>query len=95
MRTTPCICAFLLALAIPLAGCGTSTPPVAGLAMIEHNPVALHNYTIAREYSATGRYELAREHFLLAYAAAGDDSPMQDALHRELKAVDLMIKTLR
>lgn len=89
-----------------LSGCGgifqDSSPPTGGapiagadIALTQHNPVSLYNYRTAREYSAQGRYELAKEHFLLAYAAAGDDVILRDMLARELESVDLMIRTLR
>lgn len=88
-----------------LAGCalfqGDATPPERGsrpgaaVALTRHNPVSIHNYKTARDYAAQGRYELAREHYLLAYAAAGDDVVLRDALTRELEAVDMMLHTLR
>lgn len=88
-----------------LSGCsifnGDSGPatgtayPGTGVALTAHNPVSLQNYRTARAYSAEGRLELAREHYLLAYAAAEDDFALRDALERELRAIDMMIKTLR
>lgn len=93
-------CMILLA----LSGCswfGGSSPsagnsrPGADVALTGHSPVSLHNYRTARMYSAEGRLELAREHYLLAYAAAEDDNELRAVLERELKAVDMMIKTLR
>lgn len=98
MRTfailTGCLCL--------LAASGCSGSPKAGnsrpgaeIAMTRHNPLSLYNYTLGREYSASGRYELAREHYLIAYAAAQDDAVLQDMLQKELKAVDLMIHSLR
>ncbi len=91
-------CIALLA----LSGCGKNTAPSegtaypgAGVALTSHNPVSLQNYRAARTYSAEGRLELAREHYLLAYAAAEDDAVLRCALERELRAIDMMIKTLR
>lgn len=83
-----------------LSGCaGTPSangrPRQATLITSEHNPVSLRLFASGREYSAAGRYTLAREQYLLAYAAAGDDPVLQDMLQQELKAVDLMIRTLR
>ena len=72
-----------------------SSHPNAAVALTGHNPVSLHNYKTARSYSMEGRLELAREHYLLAYAAAEDDLVLRDMLEKELKAVDMMIKTLR
>ena len=88
-------CAALFA----VAGCGSSSSGASradtGLALTVRNPISLENYRAAREYSSAGRYELAREHYLLAYAAAGDDAVLRGILQKELKAVDLMIRTLR
>lgn len=86
-----------------LLGCGAANTassagnsrPGAGIALTGHNPVSLQNYRTARIYAAEGRLELAREHYLLAYAAAEDDPALQDTLEKELRAVDMMIKTLR
>ena len=69
--------------------------PGAGVALTGHNPVSLHNYKTARAYSLQGRFELAREHYLLAHAAAEGDLALQNVLEKELVAVDKMIKTLR
>lgn len=84
-----------------IPGCGLfsssadkSARPGSGVALIRESPVSLHNYRVAREYAVSGRYELAREHYLLAYASA-EDAAVRDMLARELEAVDLMIRTLR
>ncbi|CAK7047490.1 MAG: hypothetical protein DELT_00889 [Desulfovibrio sp.] len=88
-------------LAFAVTGCGlfrsdtsNSARPGSEVALLTENPVSLHNYRTAREYASAGRYELAREHYLLAYAAA-DDVTVKDMLARELKSVDLMIRSLR
>ncbi len=95
--------AILLALPV-LSGCSgmkkafnsvAGAQPEADIATTEHNPVSLWNYRTAREYSTQGRFELAREHYLLAYAAAEGDPVLRDTLQKELHSVDLMIKTLR
>lgn len=76
-------------------GTPESSRPGAEIALTNHHPVSIQNYRAARSYSAEGRLELAREHYLLAYAAAEDDPPLRDLLERELRAIDLMIKTMR
>jgi len=87
-----------------LSGCGifkgadpseATTRPDMDVALTSHNPVSLQNYRTARTYSAEGRFELAREHYLLAYAAAEGDAVLRVTLERELRAIDMMIKTLR
>lgn len=94
-------CTALLA----LTGCGLfrsspsssagNTRPGANVALTAHNPVSLQNYKAARAYASEGRLELAREHYLLAYAAAEDDASLRLTLEKELRAVDMMLKTLR
>ena len=76
------------------SGTSKSSRPGSDVALVSENPVSLHNYRTAREYAASGRYELAREHYLLAYASA-EDATVKDMLAKELKAVDLMIRSLR
>jgi len=88
-----------------LPGCGLlrdntspkmgNSQPGAAVSLTGHNPVSLQNYKTARAYSMQERFELAREHYLLAYAAAEGDVVLQDMLEKELEAVDRMIKTLR
>lgn len=92
-------CAAILAASLLTAGCGPKSGGAssgsAEYVITPGNPLCLQQYTLAREYSAAGRYELAREHYLLAYAAAGDDALLRDMLAKELNAVDLMIRSLR
>ena len=59
-----------------------------------YTPDSIANYRLGREYASAGRYELAREHYLLALAASSDRD-MQEALVSELKSIDMMIKSLR
>lgn len=65
-----------------------------GVAVTQYSSDSLRNYKTARDYAAQGRYELAREHYLLALASASDPN-LQDALAQELESVDMMIKSLR
>ena len=58
-----------------------------------HSPTGLLNLQLARQYAAEGRFELAREHYLLALAASNDHN--RDSIAQELHATDMMIKTLR
>lgn len=86
---TPAILLLLASLALPaLAGCGRQ------VASVPESDEALHNWHQGRTYQAQGRYELAREHYLLALAAARSDD-VRDALTREVDVVDRQIKTLR
>ena len=105
MRTTAILIPCFLTLALALAGCAskeepasvgnTHTAPEANVALTVHNPISLLNYRQARTYAAQGRYELAREHYLLAYAAAEGDGALRGMLQREIKGVDMMLRTLR
>lgn len=63
-------------------------------------PVPLHNSNtewhvqVGRDYAAQGRYELAREHLLMALAS-NSDPYMRGMIAHELKSVDTMIVTQR
>ena len=59
-----------------------------------YTPDSLANYQLGRNYAASGRYELAREHYLIALAASNSQE-MQEALAQELNSIDMMIKSLR
>jgi hypothetical protein len=52
------------------------------------------NWKLARDYERQMRYELARQHYLLALAACRTEST-QMQLRRELESVDLQIRTMR
>ncbi len=52
------------------------------------------HYDYAKQLQAEGRYEIAKEYFLLALAEARTYEE-QNWLERELFTVDLQIKTLR
>ncbi|MCL1984944.1 MAG: hypothetical protein FWG59_00650 [Betaproteobacteria bacterium] len=53
-----------------------------------------HNWKLARDYERQMRYELARQHYLLALASCRSE-PSQTQLRRELESVDLQIRTMR
>jgi hypothetical protein len=63
-------------------------------AVAAYNPDSLRNYKAGRDFAAAGRFELAREHYLMALAS-NDDPAMQEALVKELDSIDLIIKSLR
>ena len=79
-----------------LSGCassgstfGKNMEPVA-----PHNSNSLWNLQLGRDYAAQGRFELAREHLLMALAS-NSDPHMRGLLTHELKSVDTMLKTQR
>jgi hypothetical protein len=53
-----------------------------------------HHWKLARDYERQMRYELARQHYLLALASCRSE-PTQTQLRRELESVDLQIRTMR
>ena len=53
-----------------------------------------HHWKLARDYERQMRYELARQHYLLALASCRSEST-QTQLRRELESVDLQIRTMR
>ncbi len=90
----------LLSGSLLLGGCSlyrkvTGTPPPQDVATSERPPQSLYNFKMGREYAAQGRYELAREQYLIAYAGAENDAVMRDAAAREVQAMDMIIKTQR
>lgn len=74
--------------ALAMAGCCTSKTT------IPETGETVHNWSLARQYQAAGRYELARQHFSLALSTVRTQSGL-DMLQRELAAVDLQIRTMR
>ena len=54
----------------------------------------MHNWKLARDYERQMRYELARQHYLLALSSCRLE-PTQTQLRRELESVDLQIRTMR
>lgn len=87
---------ILLLLCLCLGACAMGTPaeePVNTM-VVEYNTDCLRSYKAARDFTAAGRYELAKEHYLIALASANTPA-LQDALVKELDSVNLMIKSLR
>lgn len=91
---TAALAASLLACAACSTIGGAKEEVAASTAVVHYNADSLHNYKTARDFAAQGRYELAREHYLLALAATTDPY-LQDALAQEIESVDMMIKTMR
>ena len=54
----------------------------------------IHNWKLARDYERQMRYELARQHYLLALASCRSEAT-QTQLRRELESIDLQIRTMR
>lgn len=64
------------------------------MAAVPYSPETLYNLDRARAFTADARYELAREHYLLALTA-NRNPDLRDQIAEELHSVDLMIKTMR
>ncbi len=77
-----------LALTAVLAGCGPSTVTTA------ETDETIHNWALARNFQAQGRYELAKQYYSLALSSVRTQSAL-DTLSRELGAVDLQLRTMR
>lgn len=87
---------YLLVALMPIAG-GCSYAPYFSSdrsAVVQYDQSYLWNLQIGREYAAAGRYELAKEHYLMALAVS-NDADTRDLVTHELHAVDLMIKAQR
>ncbi len=56
--------------------------------------VARAHWNIANKYKAERRYELSRQHYLMALAHS-NTAALRDTLKKELQVVELLIRTLR
>ncbi|MDR2727373.1 MAG: hypothetical protein LBC10_05215 [Deltaproteobacteria bacterium] len=80
---------FLLCLA--LAGCAKYT---AKYTTVPETGSTLSTWSIARGYQAQGRFEMARQYFVLALANARTPDS-QTALRQEIEAVERQIQAMR
>lgn len=84
--------AVILLMLLALAGCSTAKEPDMVGAPYHEN--ALYNYYLGRDYMARGRYELARERFLLALACSRNED-MRLMAAAELEAAQRQIESQR
>ena len=79
-----------------LSGCSSYNSYFTGerTVALPHDPNSLWNLKLGREYAAAGRFELAKEHYLMALASSDDTETRTIATH-ELHAVDMMIEAQR
>lgn len=73
-----------------LAGCASKEE----IAVTPPDAVCLRNLQAARDYAAQGRYELAKEHYLMALPGCNAGGTRATVV-RELKAVDKIIEAQR
>ena len=85
---------LLIAVCLVLQGCGAGRDNTSQAAIKQNTIICLRNMWLGRDYVATGRHELAREHYLLALAAS-NDAETRNVIIRELNSVEMMIKTER
>jgi hypothetical protein len=90
------VCALLggLALAQPGAARAAAAGPSFVFDRMTDTKATVHNWKLARDYEQQMRYELARQHYLLALASCRSE-PTQAQLRRELESIDLQIRTMR
>ncbi|MDR1360232.1 MAG: hypothetical protein LBJ82_04545 [Deltaproteobacteria bacterium] len=90
--------AFFLLPLLALAGCSPGALLTRfssdRVVIVPHDPNSLWNIKQGREYASAGRYELAKEHYLMALASSSDEETKRIVIH-ELQAVDLMIQAQR
>lgn len=78
-----------------LCGCASARQQAASdVTVTPYDAYCLRNMWLAKDFISQGRFELAREHYLLALAAS-KDAETKNAIARELAGVDMMIKTAR
>ncbi len=81
----------LAALVLAFAGCSVfNSSPEKSAAAVAYSDQSLYNYKQGQYYASAGRFELAKEYYLLALAATSDPE-MQDAISRDLEAADAAI----
>lgn len=94
---------LFIALVVALSGCTafkarksptTQRPTVYKVVASPYSSNSMQNLYIGRKYIAEQRYELAKEHFLLALASAEHEN-MREQLVSEITAVNRLIETLR
>jgi hypothetical protein len=93
-----CLGACALLCAFAFAQPGSARAAAAGPSIVfdrmTDTKATVHNWKLARDYEQQMRYELARQHYLLALASCRSEST-QMQLRRELESVDLQIRTMR
>jgi hypothetical protein len=88
------VCALLCGFAFAQPGHASAAGANAAFDRIADTKATTHNWKLARDYERQMRYELARQHYLLALASCRSEST-QTQLRRELESVDLQIRTMR
>lgn len=78
----------LLPAAFALAGC------LRGAAVTPYDSQAIWHLQAGRDFAAQGRYELAKEQYLMALAA-NNEPQARTVITRELKSIDMIIQTQR
>lgn len=89
-KLLPALLFALLTLTSHLAGCGARENT-----RVERGPNISWDYVEkAREYREDGRFELARQSYVLALSTCRDDADLS-IIKRELAGVELEIRTMR
>ena len=90
------LCALLCGFAIARPGPAQAATSGASAVYdsLADTKATVHHWKLARDYERQMRYELARQHYLLALASCRSEST-QAQLRRELESIDLQIRTMR
>ena len=88
------LCALLCGFAFAQPGQAPAASASAAFDRLADTKATTHNWKLARDYERQMRYELARQHYLLALASCRSE-PTQSQLRRELESIDLQIRTMR
>ena len=95
LRKIPLFLLCLGAVAAASAGCSMfKSSSGAKSAAVSYSDQSLYNYKQGQYYASAGRFELAKEYYLIALAATSDPE-MQDAISRDLDAADAAIHIQR
>lgn len=86
--------AYLLVLALALGLSGCAAKPATQAEVLPEHENTLANFTLAREYQARGRLEMARDRYLQALATARNPE-LKTRIVEELEAADRQIRSQR
>jgi len=87
-------CALLCGFAFAQPGHAQAADASRSFDRLEGTEATKSHWKLARDYERQMRYELARQHYLLALASCRSE-PAQTQLRRELESIDLQIRTMR
>ncbi len=87
-----CCCVFPAAAFVPTDASVAHAQSLTTYRSVPHE--TSRDLSLARKYAKHRRYELARQHYLLALASS-NTTELRDSIQRDLQVIELKIRTLR